>query len=295
MKVIVVGSAGQLGMKFMESFGANNSFDCTGLTRDDLDICDAEKVNQLFRQHAPRIVINCAAYTAVDAAETNQERAFEVNSKAARIVARAAAQNGSWLLHFSTDYVFNGAGFSPYSESHETDPISVYGASKRQGELAILEEHEGACIVRTSWLYSEKGNNFVDTMIRLGSSKDKISVVDDQVSSPTYAGDLVECCVELIAQGISTQQMPHGILHFSNAGQASWFDFAKKIMEKMDLDCKVKPISTKEFGAVANRPRYSKLDCRFIENKYGIVTRSWQEGLDDCLSKRKNKGNKDVG
>ncbi len=287
MKVIVVGSAGQLGRKTMAYFKTDDSFECLGFSHADLDICNELEVDSLLGLHSPDIFINCAAYTAVDAAEENREMAFNVNTKAARILAKLAFKHGAWFLHYSTDYVFNGQSEKPYKESDLTDPLCVYGLSKRDGEQAILEENERACIIRTSWLYAEEGNNFVSTMIRLGQSKKRIQVVDDQVSTPTFVGDLVDCSARLIMRGLADKKMPSGIVHFSNAGEASWFEFARTIMEKMNLDCEVERISTKEFGAAAARPSYSKLDCTLIENKYGIVARSWQEGLDDCLSKRK--------
>jgi dTDP-4-dehydrorhamnose reductase len=289
VKVIVVGSAGQLGRKTMAYFNTDDSFDCLGFSHAELDICDEKEVDSILALHSPDILINCAAYTAVDAAEENQEIAFNVNTMAARIVAKSAFKQGVWLLHFSTDYVFNGKSKVPYKESDQTDPLCVYGLSKRDGEQAILEEHKDACIVRTSWLYAEQGNNFVSTMARLGQTKKSIQVVDDQVSAPTFVGDLVDCSIRLIARGLADKNMPSGILHFSNSGEASWFEFAQTIMEKLDLDCVVDRISTKEFGAAADRPNYSKLDCTLIENKYGIVARPWQEGLDDCLRKRKEQ------
>lgn len=291
----MLGSAGQLGCQIVERFKNVGAIDCISLTRADLDISDVELVNQVLLEHNPNIVVNCAAYTAVDLAETNKEEAFQVNASNVRTIARLCNELGIWLLHYSTDYVFNGEGKSPYQESDQTDPTSIYGASKLAGEKAVMEEHQDACIVRTSWLYGDEGNNFVNTMIHLGRTKEEIKVVNDQVSSPTYVTDLVGCTQELIEYGMSSGLMPKGLLHFSNSGETSWYEFAEAIMNSMKLKCRVVPVSTEEFGARAPRPKYSKLDCTLIKNKYGINPRSWQEGLEDCLSKKKNNGNKNVG
>ncbi|MFT5183464.1 MAG: dTDP-4-dehydrorhamnose reductase [Flavobacteriales bacterium] len=295
LKVIVLGSSGQLGRQIVDRLKLIVSIDCTSLTRADLDISDAEMVRHVLDEKHPDVVINCAAYTAVDKAEQDSDQAFLVNANNARTLGLECKVRAIWLLHFSTDYVFNGKGEIPYNESDQTNPISVYGASKLAGEKAILEEHAGACVLRTSWLYGDEGNNFVNTMIRLGRTKKEINVVDDQVSSPTYVSDLVDCTLNLIEVGLTSGKMPAGLLHFSNSGETSWCEFAKAIMISMQLDCTVKPISTKDFGALASRPIYSKLDCTLIENNYGITNRPWQDGLEDCLSKKKKNGNNYAG
>ena len=242
----------------------------------ELDICELNQIQTFFKSN-PQInyCINCAAYTAVDKAETEAEKAFEINATGAKNLAQVCNDHDAILIHVSTDFVFDGEKNEPYTETDVANPISVYGASKLQGEVEIQQALKEYFIIRTSWLYSEYGNNFMKTMLRLAETRDGISVVSDQIGTPTYAGDLAE----IIIQIINTKTEKYGIYHYSNEGVASWFEFAKEIFKLTKNKIKVNPIPSIEYLTPAKRPKYSVLDKKKIIDVFKIDIPFWRESL----------------
>ena len=242
----------------------------------ELDICELNQIQTFFKSN-PQInyCINCAAYTAVDKAETEAEKAFEINATGAKNLAQVCNDHDAILIHVSTDFVFDGEKNEPYTETDVANPISVYGASKLQGEVEIQQALKEYFIIRTSWLYSEYGNNFMKTMLRLAETRDGISVVSDQIGTPTYAGDLAE----IIIQIINTKTEKYGIYHYSNEGVASWFEFAKEIFKLAKNKIKVNPIPSIEYLTPAKRPKYSVLDKKKIIDVFKIDIPFWRESL----------------
>jgi len=274
--ILVTGANGQLGhcIKDLEGQYPNLNFIYTDFT--DLDICDLDQVMSFFAQNKIDFCINCAAYTAVDQAEQEQEQAFRINAKGPKNLAIVCSKNNTKLIQISTDFVFDGTKNTPYLETDEPNPVSVYGASKLQGEVEIqklLKEH---FIIRTSWLYSEHGHNFMKTMLRLAETKDEISVVSDQLGTPTYAGDLAEVILTII----DSKSESYGIYHYSNEGVASWNDFAKAIFELSNKNIRVNPIVAANYPTAAKRPRYSVLDKEKIKQLLGIAIPKWQASLE---------------
>ena len=282
-KIIVTGANGQLGREIRELAPGYPDFDFVFLTKEELPIQDAARILQFFEANRPIACINCAAYTAVDKAESEQELAYAVNGTATGLLAAACSSTGARLFHVSTDYVFDGLSATPLKEGDPTDPINVYGASKLQGEQLALQLNKDTVIVRTSWVYSEFGNNFVKTMIRLMKERPSINVVNDQIGSPTYAADLALVLVQ-IATG---SPFVPGIYHYSNEGSLSWYDFAVAIKELTGSSCAVHPIPTTQFPTPAKRPHYSLLDKSLIKASYGISVPEWKESLVRCLERLK--------
>jgi dTDP-4-dehydrorhamnose reductase len=278
-KILVTGAAGQLGSEFRQLVKSSPEFTFVFLTRDELTIENEQSVDQVFRLHRPDYCINCAAYTAVDKAEEDKEQAFLINAKAVGILAKACEIHGSKLIHFSTDYVFDGTATEPYTEDAATNPVNAYGASKLAGEQQALAIHSPVIIIRTSWVYSAFGRNFVKTMLSLLKQKTDINVVNDQFGSPTYAADLANATMHIIAG----EQWTPGIYHYCNQGIISWFDFAKAIREFAGLTCKINPIPTQAYPTPAKRPGYSALDTTKIKTVYHIPLRNWRESLQRCL------------
>ena len=242
----------------------------------ELDICDLDQVKSFFESNKQiNYCINCAAYTAVDKAETEAEKAFEINATGAKNLAQVCNDHDAILIHVSTDFVFDGEKNEPYTETDAANPISVYGASKLQGEVEIQQALKEYFIIRTSWLYSEYGNNFMKTMLRLAETRDGISVVSDQIGTPTYAGDLAE----IIIQIINTKTEKYGIYHYSNEGVASWFEFAKEIFKLAKNKIKVNPIPSIEYLTPAKRPKYSVLDKKKIIDVFKIDIPFWRDSL----------------
>lgn len=243
----------------------------------DLDITNADAVARYVEAHGVQKIINCAAYTAVDAAEDNVDRAFLVNAKALENLAKTGAD----IIHISTDYVFDGTSCKPYVEGDTPNPQSVYGRSKLAGEDALFEHATaGAAVVRTSWVYSQFGNNFLKTMQRLGAERAQLNVVFDQIGTPTFAGDLADVLVKLLPQVTGNTRE---IYHFSNEGVCSWYDFATAIMQECQLSARVLPIEGKDYPAKATRPFYSVLNKAKIKTALGIEIPHWREGLKSCL------------
>lgn len=279
MKVLITGKGGQLAQIFENILKNDPNLEAHFYSEEDLDITHQEKVSSVFAKNKYDYCINCAAYTAVDRAEEYGDVAFRVNVIGAENLAKACATHSATLIHISTDFVFDGTKKEPYVEDDPAIPISVYGSTKLKGEQVIqslLEEH---FIIRTSWLYSEFGNNFVKTMVRLGKEKDGLKVVNDQIGSPTYALDLAKLIVHIIEGEIHD----YGIYHYSNEGEISWFDFAKKIFEMTNLKVNLEPIPTKEYPTPAKRPAYSVMDKRKVKNVFGVQIPLWESSLKTCL------------
>ncbi len=274
--ILVTGSNGQLGseIKALARHFTGYNFLFTDL--EELDVTDNEAIEHFLNHHRADIIINCAAYTAVDRAENEPEPAAHLNTLAPGWLARQAAKRNALLVHFSTDYVFDGSQTHPYKETDTTNPLSVYGKTKLAGEQAIFQSGARALILRTSWLYSGHGNNFVKTIARLAAERTQLQVIDDQIGTPTYAADLARCVLYLISR--FDYQGP-AIYHYSNEGVCTWYQFASLIVEILGLPCEVVPVSTKQYRAPAPRPCYSVLDKQLIRSAYGLSIPLWDVSL----------------
>ncbi len=275
MKILITGAKGQLGSELSKIIP-----DAVLADKEELDITDFEAVKQFVNTNKIDTIINCVAYTAVDKAEDDEENTYKVNVLGAENLAKTNCK----LIHISTDYVFDGKNYEPYIEEDKTEPLSVYGKTKLESENVVLKNNKQAIVIRTSWLYSTYGNNFVKTMLRLGKEKESLNVVFDQVGTPTYAKDLAET-IKIIIPNIN--EKTSGIYHFSNEGVCSWYDFATEIMSLSNLNCKVKPILSIEYPTKATRPFYSVLNKNKIKKTFNVEIRHWKEALMDCLEKIK--------
>lgn len=277
--VLITGANGQLGneMRLVAATDAERVYHFTDVA--ELDICDEEAIERFVVEHGVDCIVNCAAYTNVNKAEEDAELCDKLNHLAPANLARVAANHGAALIHVSTDYVFNGQHFIPYKEDDATCPNSVYGTTKLEGEEAIMKLCPEAVIIRTAWLYSTFGNNFVKTMLRLGSERAELGVVFDQIGSPTYARDLARAIHHIVAVGV----VP-GIYHYSNEGVCSWYDFTKAIFELGGITtCALKPLHTDEYPTPAARPHYSVLDKTKIKQTYGVEVPYWMDSLRECV------------
>lgn len=284
--ILVTGANGQLGHSIRRLAADYPQFAFVFTDVDTLDICDARAVDAFIREQQADYIVNCAAYTAVDKAEDDEALCLRINRDAVRNLGEAARAAGARVVHVSTDYVFDGTGHLPYVETDVTCPASVYGRTKLAGEQALLEVCPDAVIIRTAWLYSEFGSNFVKTMLRLGKEREQLSVVFDQVGSPTYAGDLAAAILSVLAQAEEEQQaFVPGIYHFSNEGVCSWYDFAVKIMELGGAPCRVFPIESKDYPAKAARPHFSVLNKAKIKAVYKIGIPHWEVSLRECMKR----------
>ena len=289
MKVLITGSYGQLGSEIKELASGYENLECVFKDLPELDICDAETLTTFISDQNINAVINCAGYTAVDKAEVEALIAQKVNSEGVLNLVNALKKVDGKLIHISTDYVFDGNHSQPYKESDPVSPIGVYGETKRAGELAVLNSSIDAIVIRTSWLYSVYGNNFVKTILRLGNFKESIQVVFDQIGTPTYGKDLAKTCLDILSNTGSTIISKKGSLyHYSNEGVTSWYDFAKAIMELESLDCKVRPIETKDYPTTAKRPHYSVLNKSKIKTDFNIEIPYWRDSLEKCIEKLKS-------
>lgn len=279
--IIITGANGQLGSEFRDLETAYPQHRFLFCTRAELDINSEESIRALFTSFKPQYCVNCAAYTAVDKAETDWEGAYATNATAVKNLAAACAQSGAQFIHISTDYVFDGNGTAPYTEVMPTDPVNSYGRSKQLGEQEATFSNAHALIIRTSWVYSSYGNNFVKTMLRLMNSRPEVGVVADQQGSPTYAADLAIAIMHIIESG----KWQAGIYHYSNEGIITWHHFAQAIKELTGAACNVRAITTPEFPTPAKRPAYSGMDKSKIKNTYGVPVPYWQESLEVCLAK----------
>ncbi|SEN36058.1 dTDP-4-dehydrorhamnose reductase [Prevotella sp. ne3005] len=284
MNILITGCNGQLGneMQLLEKENPQHTYFNTDVA--ELDITDQAAIEKMVMDHAIDGIVNCAAYTAVDKAEDNQELCRKLNSLAPGYLAAAIAKRGGWMIQISTDYVFDGTNHTPYTEDAPTCPNSVYGVTKLEGEQAAQKACEKTMVIRTAWLYSTFGNNFVKTMIRLGKEKPELGVIFDQIGTPTYAHDLAVAIFAAINQGV----VP-GVYHFSNEGVISWYDFTKAIHRIAGITtCHVRPLHTSEYPTPASRPHYSVLDKTKIKTVYGIEVPYWEESLEVCVRKLLN-------
>ena len=277
---MVTGANGQLGneMQVLARENLQHTYFFTDVQ--ELDICDEQAVYAYVSEHKIDIIVNCAAYTAVDKAEDNVELCDKLNNIAPGYLARAAQANGAAMIQVSTDYVFDGTAHIPYTEEEPTCPASVYGSTKLAGEQNVMDHCEKAMVIRTAWLYSIYGNNFVKTMIRLGQERDSLGVIFDQIGTPTYANDLAQAIFAAINKGVV-----RGIYHFSDEGVCSWYDFTIAIHRLAGIaSCKVKPLHTADYPAKAPRPHYSVLDKTKIKDTFGIEIPHWEESLKRCIN-----------
>ena len=281
MRILITGCNGQLGneMQLLEKENLQHTYFNTDVA--ELDITDREAILQFVDENQVDGIVNCAAYTAVDKAEDNQELCHLLNAVAPGYLAEAIGKHGGWMIQISTDYVFDGTNHTPYVETDPVCPNSVYGSTKLDGEKAVMAACEQTMIIRTAWLYSTFGNNFVKTMIRLGKEKPELGVIFDQIGTPTYARDLAVAIFAAINQGVKP-----GLYHFSNEGVISWYDFTKAIHRIAGITtCHVRPLHTEEYPTPANRPHYSVLDKTKIKQTYGIEVPYWEESLKECIEK----------
>ena len=285
MKILVTGSKGQLGNEIRDLSRKHHEHHYVFVDVDELDITDATAVNSFFSEFQFEICINCAAYTAVDKAEAETELAHKINVTGVEHLANACQKNNAVLFHISTDFVFDGNAISPYTIDHPVNPISVYGQTKAEGEYRALSINQKTILIRTSWVYSFYGNNFVKTMIRLGKEKSDLNVVDDQTGCPTYAGDLASAIFEFINQ---LDHIPFGIYHFANKGSTTWCGFAKEIMQQYGLNCNVHPITTDQYPTPARRPKYSLLDVSGTVKILNIEIHDWKQSLQHVIQLLKN-------
>ncbi len=282
MNVLVTGKNGQLGSEFQSISEQFSQFNFTFTGSEDLDITNEKAVKVFFKQNSFDVVVNCAAYTAVDKAEDEPEKADAVNHLGVKNLVGSCETEEVKLIHISTDYVFDGNSKTPYNESDPTSPVGVYGKTKQLGEQSIQNSSLNAIIIRTSWVYSTFGNNFVKTMLRLGEEKNEINVVNDQFGTPTYAKDLAETCLSILNQ-INSWKNGVSIFHYSNEGVISWYDFASEIMNIASFDCKVNPIPSDKFPTKAKRPKFSALDKTKIKNTFNIEVPKWRDSLLEFL------------
>ena len=281
--ILVTGSNGQLGNSIREIAGSFPQYHFHFTDIDELDITDAQAVKKMVKEHDIRCIINAAAYNAVDRAESEPQVANLLNAEAVGNLALAAAQADALFIHVSTDYVFDGTSHQPISEDQVPKPISVYARSKYAGEQQALSLNKKTAVVRTSWLYSEYGNNFMKSMIRLGKEREALGVVYDQIGTPTYAGDLADALLRLLPE-FDKLSKPE-IFHYSNEGVAGWYDFAVAIHKLAGITCNVKPIRTSEYPLPAPRPMYSVMAKEKIKNSFGITIPHWRESLERCMTK----------
>ncbi len=278
--ILVTGSKGQVGSE-LQALSKNYEYNFFFTDRSTLDITNLSNINDFINTNAIEVIINCAAYTAVDKAEEDIKASEEVNTKSVEKLSLIAKEKNIKLIHISTDYVFNGENFKPYTEDDITNPNGVYGTTKLAGERVMQEINPtDSIIIRTSWVYSSFGANFVKTMLRLGKERDSLGVIYDQVGTPTYARDLAKTILDIIPN-IKNKQV--SIYNYSNEGVLSWYDFSKEIMRMAKIDCQINPIETKEYPTPAKRPHYSLLNKAKIKKEFNITIPYWKDSLDECL------------
>jgi dTDP-4-dehydrorhamnose reductase len=283
MNILITGSNGQLGNEIKDRASQFGNWNFIYKDLPELDITDYNKLEKLTSELSIDTIINCAAYTAVDLAESNQEIAYKVNAEGAKNLAKLAKKFRLKLVHVSTDFVFDGKHHLPYKETDMSNPLSVYGRTKLEGERLVLEEYPNSIILRTAWLYSSYGANFVKTMQRLGSEREELQVIFDQVGTPTWAGDLANTILKIISQ-LEYGNANKGLYHYSNEGVASWYDFAVEIMNLSNVNCKVLPIETEEYPTPAPRPSYSVLNKAKIKTDFNIEIPHWKISLKECIN-----------
>jgi dTDP-4-dehydrorhamnose reductase len=282
--ILITGSNGQLGNEMQQAAVRFPNFNYIYTDVAELDICDKGALDAFVKANNVNVIVNCAAYTAVDKAEDDVELCYKINRDAVRNIAEVATENKVKVVHVSTDYVFDGTNYLPYTEDMPVCPATVYGKSKLEGEQALLENCKESVILRTAWLYSSFGNNFVKTMMKLGTERDSLGVIFDQVGTPTYAADLADAIMQLI----SSETFVPGIYHFSDEGVCSWYDFTKTIHRMANITCDVKPIETKDYPARTPRPHFSVLNKGKIKSTYGISIPHWEVSLEKCIQLLQN-------
>ena len=276
MVVLVTGASGQLGQAIQFIAKDYGEIEFVYTDSDEADITDKLKLKTIFERVKPNYCINAAAYTAVDKAESEQDKAYTINVTGAKNLAEICGEFGATLIHVSTDFVFDGTGKKPYTEEDKTNPLGVYGKTKRDGEIEIQKALKEHYIIRTSWLYSQFGNNFMKTMLRLSKERDTLGVVSDQIGTPTHAVDLAKAIMKVITSNAEV----YGLYHFSNEGIASWYDFAHKIFEINNVAINLNPIPTSAYPTPAKRPEYSVLSKQKIKDTFGIIIKKWEESLE---------------
>ena len=280
LNILVTGSKGQLGSE-IESLSIDCPYNFIFTDKDELDISNQKVINSFVKKHDIDVIINCAAYTSVDRAEEEQALADKINHQAVNYLAQVSKENNIKLIHISTDYVFNGRNFKPYTEIDNTNPQGVYGQTKLDGEKDLQAINpKNSIIIRTSWLYSSFGNNFVKTMFKLGKEKETLDVIFDQVGTPTYANDLAKAILDIVPN-LNNGKVE--VYHYSNEGVVSWYDFAKEIMRLAKIECDIKPIKTKDYPTPALRPHCSLLNKSKIKKEFNINIPFWKDSLDKCL------------
>ena len=282
LNILVTGSNGQLGSEIKE-LSKEYDYNFFFTTRTDIDITNKDNIKEFCQKNSINVIINCAAYTAVDKAENDEINSDLVNRKAVKKLSIISQELDIKLIHISTDYIFDGKNFKPYCEEYKTNPQSIYGKTKLDGENEMIKINpKNSIIIRTSWVYSSFGNNFVKTMLRLGKEKESLGVIFDQVGTPTYAKDLAKTILEILPK-IKNEKVQ--IYNYSNEGVLSWYDFAKEIMKMAKLDCKINPIETFQYPTPAKRPHFSLLNKAKIKKEFDIEIPYWKDGLDDCLKR----------
>ena len=285
MKVLVIGSEGQLGLEFKRISNSYNSLSWFFSTIKSLNLIRLDTINPYLNKINPNVIINCAAYTNVDKAETESKLANTINHKAVDIISKWTSNNHIKFIHVSTDYVFDGISKHPYSENSKTKAINEYGSSKLKGEIACLKNDPNSIVIRTSWLYSSFGKNFVKTMIDLMKNNNSVKVVNDQIGSPTYANDLAKVIIKIILN----YKIKSGLFHYSNEGEISWYEFAKSIRAFYKLDCELIGVSSDEFKTLAKRPKYSLLDKSKIKKTFNLEISNYKQSLINCIEIIKNE------
>ncbi len=282
-KIVVSGANGQLGKAFQKIVFDWQDFTFYFYDKASLDITNKASVDKIFEEDKPDVFINCAAYTAVDKAELEREKAYSINAEALDFITAACIDNGTLLIHYSSDYVYDNGMNIPMKEDSETSPKSIYAQSKKMGEEIIAHSPVNAIIFRTSWVYSEFGNNFVKTMLKLGKDKSTLNIVNDQIGSPTYAADIATATMEILDELEQDSIDGCEILNYSGEGKISWFDFAKYIFEEAKIDIDIHPIPSSNYPTPASRPKWSVLDMTEIKSKYGIAPKYWKESVKECI------------
>jgi len=277
--ILVTGSNGQLGNEMRQISKSYSQFNYIYTDIEELDICNKTNLDDFVKLNKVDFIVNCAAYTAVDKAENDTELCYKINLEAVKNIAEIASKHQIKVVHISTDYVFDGTNYIPYTEEDQVCPYTVYGKSKLAGEQTLIENCKDAIIIRTSWLYSSFGNNFVKTMIKLGKERESLNVIFDQIGTPTYAADLADTIMKILIH----ENFTAGIYHFSNEGVCSWYDFTKSIHRISGINCNVKPIESKEYPTPTPRPHFSVLNKAKIKSIYGLTIPHWEESLEKCL------------
>ncbi|MCK9220278.1 MAG: dTDP-4-dehydrorhamnose reductase [Bacteroidales bacterium] len=285
MKILITGANGQLGNEFKILTQQYPQFDFVFTDVEEMDITDEAAIASIVQQEKPDILINCAAYTAVDKAEKETALAYLINDTAVGNLARVCSRLNILLVHISTDYIFDGKGYRPYAENDPPHPLSIYAKSKFAGEEAVFANAKKALLIRTSWLYSEFGNNFVKTIMKYGKERGSMNIVFDQIGSPTYAYDLAKTILEILALQPAWEDIQ--VYHYSNEGVASWYDFAKAIIELSDIRCTIHAIETKDYPLPAIRPYFSVFNKAKIKQQFHLEIPYWRDSLIECLKRMK--------